>query len=126
MDTWNYTLFLSFKGSLSITETIWGSPSRDTVRVVGVESKGSHKPSKSGAVPEPATENPNRNRKADNMEIVRKQSGTKDTLKVTPKYWLFSVRPLDNHNGAKGTQNKPHFHINLWKLFKKSKGGNNG
>ena len=101
-------------------------PHRDTVRVVGVESKGSHKPSKSGAVPEPATKNPNRNRKADNMEIVRKQSGTKDTLKVTPKYWLFSVRPLDNHNGAKGTQNKPHFHINLWKLFKKSKGGNNG
>ncbi len=57
------------------------------------------------------------------MDIVRKKSGTKDTLKVTPKYWLFSCRKLDNDNGAKGTQNKPHFHINLWKLFNKKKDG---
>ena len=96
------------------------------MRVVGVESKGSHKPSKSGAVPEPATKNPNRNRKADNMDIKIKQSGTKVTMKVTPKYPLESVRLLDNARSEKGTNNKPHFHINLWKLFKKSKGGNNG
>ncbi len=51
-----------------------------------------------------------------------KISGTKATLKVTPKYPLESVRKLDNGHGEKGTDNKPHFHINIFKLlFKRGK-----
>jgi hypothetical protein len=44
-------------------------------------------------------------------------SGTKKDLKVTPKYPLESVRILDNRNGERGTQNKPHAHVKPPKWF---------
>ena len=60
-------------------------------------------------------------------KIEVKQSGTKVTMKVTPKYPLESVRLLDNAHSEKGTNNKPHFHINISKLWNRiMKGGNNG
>jgi len=60
------------------------------------------------------------------MDFEVKKSGTKVTAKITPKFPLFSCRRLDNADGKKGADNKPHFHINLWKLFNKKKDGNNG
>ena len=56
-------------------------------------------------------------------KIEWKKSGTKTTLKVTPKYPLESVRPLDNMDGKQGSKNPPHFHINISKFFQRMKGG---
>lgn len=54
----------------------------------------------------------------DGVEL--KKSGTNNTIKITPRYWMFSCRVLENMNGEKGTHNKPHAHIKpsfLRKLF---------
>ena len=60
-------------------------------------------------------------------KIEWKKSGTKTTLKVTPKYPLESVRPLDNMDGKQGSKNAPHYHINIGKIINRIlKGGNNG
>jgi hypothetical protein len=44
-------------------------------------------------------------------------SGTKQDIKVTPKYPFESIRQLDNKNGERGTQNKPHAHVKPPKHF---------
>ena len=54
-------------------------------------------------------------------KVEIKQSGTKVTAKITPKYPLESVRKLDNLDGRQGTKNPPHAHINIWKLLRGKK-----
>ena len=55
-------------------------------------------------------------------KIEVKTSGTKVTVKATPKYPLeANARPLDNADGKQGSKNAPHFHINIFKIIKRSK-----
>lgn len=43
--------------------------------------------------------------------VVINISGTRADLQITPRYPLESVRVLDNTDGSKGTNNKPHAHV---------------
>ena len=51
------------------------------------------------------------------MTTEIKISGTKATVKVTPKNTWDTVRKLDYSHGEKGTENKPHSHVKLPKSF---------